>query len=64
MNEEARVERQSYRDVAAARYVHEMSYLRHRTGASEAEIRRVMAKVGSDRTRIERELAKSQGFGH
>ena len=61
-NGNLRTEKQSYRDVAAARYVHEMTYLKHLTGASEAEIQYAMARVGNDRARIERELAKSRGF--
>lgn len=43
-----------------AREIHEITYLRHVTGASEAEIRRAMEKFGGDRARIERELRRQQ----
>ena len=52
------MEKQSYRDVAAGRYVHEMTCLKHVTGASEPEIRNAMEKFGNNRSRIERELRR------
>jgi hypothetical protein len=40
------------------REIYEMAYLKHKTGASEADIRAVMEKVGQNRAKIERELGR------
>ena len=38
--------------------VYEMAYLKHKTGASEADIRCAIEKVGRNRAKIERELGR------
>ena len=43
-----------------AREIHELSYLKHRTGASEAAIWEAIERVGSNRAKIERELARQK----
>ena len=43
-----------------AREIHEITYFRHVTGASEAEIRTAIEKFGSDRSKIERALRRQQ----
>jgi len=48
-----------------AREIHELTYLKHRTGASEADIWQAIERVGSNRTKVERELSRriSAGYG-
>ena len=41
-----------------AREVHELAYLKHKTGASEAQIRTAIARVGPNRVKVERELTR------
>ena len=41
-----------------AREIHELAYLRQLTGASEAQIRTAIARVGSNRAKVERELVR------
>jgi hypothetical protein len=41
-----------------AREIHEITYFRHVTGASEADIRKAIEKFGDDRAKIERELIR------
>lgn len=41
-----------------AREIHEITYFRHVTGASEVEIRKAIEKFGNDRSKIERELRR------
>ena len=40
-----------------AREIHELAYLKHRTGASDVEIWRAIDKVGNDRAKVERALS-------
>lgn len=48
------------RNRATARDIHEVTYLKHITGASEADIRNAIEKVGRDRDKLERELKRSK----
>lgn len=41
-----------------AREVYEITYLKQRTGATEADIRNAIDKVGRNRRKIERELSR------
>ena len=41
-----------------AREIHEVTYLKHVTGASEPEIRRAIEKFGGNRSKAERELRR------
>ena len=43
---------------AVARGIHEITYWKHCTGASESQIRAVIARVGNNREKIERELKR------
>ena len=43
----------------AAREIHELTYLKHKTGASEAAIWSAIERVGANRAKVERELAKT-----
>ena len=45
---------------ARAREIHELAYLKHRTGASEADIWLAIERVGANRARVERELARQR----
>lgn len=46
-------------DRYVAREIHELTYWKHWLGASEGAIRSAIAKVGNDRSKIERELMRS-----
>ena len=41
-----------------AREIREFAYLKHKTGASEAQIRTAIARVGPNRVKVERELTR------
>jgi Protein of unknown function (DUF3606) len=41
-----------------AREIHEITYFKHATGASEAAIRQAIKEVGNDRAKVERELLR------
>jgi hypothetical protein len=41
-----------------AREIHELTYLKHATGASEAIIRQAIEEVGNDRAKVARELKR------
>ena len=41
-----------------AREIREFAYLKHKTGASEAQIRTALARVGPNRGKVERELTR------
>lgn len=43
---------------AVAREIHEITYWKHCTGASESEIRAAIARAGNNREKIERELKR------
>jgi hypothetical protein len=45
---------------ARAREIHELTYLKHRTGASEADIWDAIERVGNNRAKVERELSRSR----
>jgi Protein of unknown function (DUF3606). len=45
-------------DNAVAREIHEITYWKHCTGASESQIRAVIARAGNNREKIERELKR------
>lgn len=45
---------------AHAREIHELSYLKHRTGASEADIWLAIERVGYNRAKVERELGRQR----
>jgi hypothetical protein len=42
-----------------AREIHELTYYKHSTGASEADIWRAIERVGANRLKVERELRRS-----
>jgi hypothetical protein len=48
---------------ARAREIHELTYLKHRTGASEADIWQAIERVGSNRVKVERELTRQNADG-
>jgi hypothetical protein len=48
------------RSKVATQEKYEMDYLRKKTGASEAEIKKAVDKVGHGRAAIEKELAKKK----
>jgi len=43
---------------AVAREIHEITYWKHYTGASESQVRAAIAKAGNNREKIERELKR------
>jgi len=45
---------------ARAREIHELTYLKHRTGASEADIWLAIERVGHNRAKVERELSRQR----
>ena len=47
------------RDRHIAREIHELTYWKHSLGVSESVIRSAIAKVGNNRTKVERELKRS-----
>jgi hypothetical protein len=47
------------RDRTIAREIHEMTYWKHSLGVSESVVRSAIAKVGTNRARVERELKRS-----
>ena len=49
---------------ARAREIHELTYLKHRTGASEADIWHAIERVGSNRAKVERELSRQNAAGY
>ena len=49
---------------AQARAIHEVTYFRHRTGASENDIWHAIERVGNNRARVERELARQRRGGN
>ena len=46
------------RDNALAREIHEITYWKHCTGASESQVREAIARVGCNRDKVERELKR------
>ena len=46
------------RDNCDAREIHELAYWKHLLGVSESAILSAMAKVGTDRAKVERELRR------
>ena len=57
-NEELLRDRLMARKVA--REIHEVSYLKHVTGATEDDVRTVITKVGNNRSKVERELRRQR----
>jgi hypothetical protein len=46
------------RDNYDAREIHELTYWKHLLGVSESAVLSAMAKVGTDRAKVERELRR------
>ena len=55
---------EAMRDLLIARKVaheiHEVTYLKHVTGATEDHVRMAMSKVGNNRSKVERELRRQR----
>ena len=46
------------RHSALAREIHEITYWKHCTGASESQVRAAIARVGTNRDKVEGELKR------
>jgi hypothetical protein len=51
------------RDTTAAREIHEITYWKHCSGASETQVRAAIARAGYNRDKIERELKRGVSRG-